>query len=98
MNYILDDAGEPVVEPDVLKWAKWFEEFANRRVALDEIGDVRVSTVFLGMDHNFDDKGPPILWETLVGGGPLDEEMDRYTSKASALAGHAAMVERVKNA
>ena len=98
MNYILNEQGEPVVEPDTIKWAKWFEEIANRRVALKTIGNVSVSTVFLGMDHNFGDEGLPVLWETLVGGGPLDEEMNRYTSKAAALAGHAAMVERVKNA
>lgn len=98
MTYILDDAGEPVAEPDVLKWGRWFEEIANRRVAEDQIGDVRVSTVFLGIDHNFSGEGLPMLWETMVFSGPLDEECERYASIAGAIAGHAAMVERVKNA
>ena len=27
-------------------------------------------TVFLGLDHDFLDRGDPILWETMVFGGP----------------------------
>lgn len=102
MTYILDDAGNPVVEPDMIKWAKWFEEaqssvpYTKRHIALDTIGNVKISTVFLSIDHNFTDEGSPILWETMVFGGPLDEEQARYTDKATALAGHAAMVKRVR--
>jgi hypothetical protein len=55
---------------------------------------IRVSTVFLGLDHAFRG-GPPVLWETMVFGGVLDGEMDRYTSKAAAFAGHQAMCRRV---
>ncbi len=65
-KYILDDHGEPRAEPDLFTWAKWFEEaFDKRRVASTEIGDVRVSTVFLGLDHSFGDE-EPIFWETMV--------------------------------
>jgi hypothetical protein len=49
---------------------------------------VEVSTVFLGLDHDLSGNGPPILWETMVFGGPLDGHTDRYTSLAAALAGH----------
>ena len=70
---------------------------ADRTVERTKLNDeVEVSTVFLGMDHNFGGKGNPVLWETLVFGGPLDGEMDRYTSKQEAIAGHKRMVERVK--
>jgi hypothetical protein len=63
----------------------------------DEAGDdaIEVSTVFLGMDHNWRESGPPILFETLVFGGPLDGEMDRYCTRAEALDGHQEMCERV---
>ena len=54
-----------------------------------------VSTVFLGLDHNYSPFGPPVLWESLVFGGPLDGEMDRYSSRAQALAGHQALCQRV---
>jgi hypothetical protein len=100
--YILDDRGEPVPTFDPLEWGRWFET-AERHVAhdMDEgegAAHVRVSTVFLGLDHNFWGNGPPILWETLVFGGPLDGEMDRYTSRADALRGHQAMCRRVSEA
>lgn len=69
-----------------------------KRVALDVLpGDVRISTVWLGLDHGWGE-GLPVIFETLVFGGPLDGEMERYTSEARALAGHATMVERVKDA
>lgn len=86
-NYILDENGEPKAV-DILTWGKDFE-MADRRVAVDMIGDLKVSTVFLGLDHNFSDEGPPVLWETMVFGLPGDEEiMLRYTSKTDALEGH----------
>lgn len=56
-----------------------------------------MSTVFLGIDHAFSG-GLPVLWETIVFGGPLDGEMDRYTSRADALAGHQVMCARVRAA
>jgi hypothetical protein len=63
-RYILDDSGNPKPEPDLIKWGTWFEK-GNRIVKQDQIGDVWVSTVFLGLDHSFGG-GPPILWETMT--------------------------------
>jgi len=68
----------------------------TRRIARTEVAEgVEVSTVFLGLDHNFGFDGAPVLFETLVFGCPLDGEMDRYTTESAARAGHEAMVERV---
>lgn len=92
-KWILRD-GIPERSTDALEWAGWFET-ADRTVARTEMGDVLVSTVFLGLDHSFG-KGVPILWETLVFGGKLDGEMDRYTTREAAEKGHARMVSRVK--
>lgn len=50
---------------DLLTWGLWLET-ANLRVACDEIGPYRVSTVFLGLDHNFEDHGDPLLFETML--------------------------------
>lgn len=61
-QYVLNDRGEPVPEPNIFAFAKWYDKF-DSRVALDDIGEVRVSTVFLGIDHQHGN-GPPILWET----------------------------------
>ena len=85
--YILNAAGAPQAVHDVRTWGAWLET-ADRLVAQDQFGDVVVSTVFLGLDHRVGADGPPVLWETLIFGGPLDGEQRRYTSRADAEAGH----------
>ena len=92
-NYILID-GKPVAEPDIIKWAMW-RETADTIVKQDRIGGVFVSTVFLGLDHAFG-KGPPMLYETMVFGGPHDKYQERYCTRDEALAGHARAVVMVK--
>ena len=89
-RYILVN-GEPVEADDLHGWARWYEAHSDERVVQQDIvGDgVKVSTVFLGLNHNFGKDGPPVLWETMIFGGPHDEYQQRYTSKADALAGHA---------
>jgi hypothetical protein len=91
-HYILK--GHKAVPADLMTWARWLET-TSRRVAETKVGAARVSTVFLGLDHSFGD-GPPLLFETMVFGGPLDDEMERYTTWDEAEQGHARMVERVR--
>jgi hypothetical protein len=86
-NYVLDEHGNPKEEPDLLKWAAWYESNKARRVALDERGDVMVSTVFLGLDHRFGE-GAPILYETMIFGGKENGYQDRYCTREEALEGH----------
>jgi hypothetical protein len=98
MHYMLD-GHTPIPVADVLTWARWFET-GDRTVKQDRIDEgsgVDVSTVFLGLDHNWGD-GPPILFETMVFNGPLDQAQDRYATWEDAEAGHAAMVQRVRAA
>ena len=90
--YILE--GHKAVKTDLSTWAKWLES-AEHHVADEPIGDVRVSTIFLGLDHSFG-FGPPLLFETMVFGGPLDQNQDRYTTWEEAKEGHKKMVSRVK--
>lgn len=93
-HYILE--GHKAVPVDLMTWARGFER-ADRIVAKTDVGDSKVSTVFLGLDHSWGD-GPPMIFETLVFGGPLAGEMERYSTWEEAEAGHAAMVERVRAA
>lgn len=71
--YILDADGNPVRVPDALTWGRWFEK-AERHVAWTEIGEWTVSTVFLGLDHNYADEGPPVLFETMILGPEVEIE------------------------
>lgn len=102
MNYILD-GHEVIEEPDIRKWANWYET-ANRHVNQttatvslggENVGEIRISTIFLGIDHSFEE-GPPLLFETMVFGGKLDLEMDRCSTWGAAEKMHDLMLEKVK--
>ena len=93
-KFILD--GHKAVRVDLMTWAKWYEK-ADRKVAKDTVGESRISTVFLGMNHQWG-KGPPLLFETMVFDGPLDGEQERCSTWEQAEAQHAAIVEKVKAA
>ena len=72
-------------------------EHQDRTVAKSNVGDYWVSTVFLGLDHQWEDNGPPLLFETMVfGKGPLDERQERCTTWEEAEAMHEAMCEEVR--
>ncbi len=90
--YILDENGEPVPCPEAVQWAQWKEtHYDDWRLGYSEFpGEVYVSTVFLGIDHNFTMKGDPILWETMIFNLPGDEYeyQERYRSKEEAEEGH----------
>lgn len=97
LKYILDENNEPVPCEDLFVFASWFEDVENRIVAKDKVDDVEVSTVFLGIDHDFSGQGPPVLWETMIFGGRYNESQGRYCSHADALKGHAAALAAVKD-
>lgn len=58
-------------------------------------GGARVSTVWLGLDHQFGD-GPPLIFETMVfpAESSMDLDCERYSTEEEAKAGHSAMVEK----
>lgn len=63
--YVLDDDGVPRREPDTLAWAHWYAG-ADRCIGSERIGDLFVSTVFLGVDQTFGRGARPVLFETMV--------------------------------
>lgn len=63
-----------------------FDSPDSRRVALDDVDDARVSTVFLVIDHGFADQ--PVLFETMVFGGRHDQAQWRYATWDEARQGH----------
>lgn len=94
--YILD--GHTPVESDCYAWAKWLETRKGEegwRVGHHVADGIEVSTVFLGLNHNWGD-GEPLIFETMVFGGPLDSEQERYSTWEEAEAGHASMVRRAQ--
>lgn len=84
--YVLKDK-TPVHVPDVMTWARWFES-ADRHIANTNIGDVHISTVFLGLDHGYSELGPPLIFETMIFGGEHDQYQDRCSTYEEAEAMH----------
>lgn len=103
-HYILDDSGEPVPVDLMTWGRWWedsdkrivLQDHPNirsrgtrtkGRYGRPSRRRLMVSTVFLGLDHNWGD-GPPVLWETMIFGGPFNEYQERYRSRLDALRGH----------
>jgi hypothetical protein len=83
-----DPSGEPMGFGD---WASAFDSDGPERFVAQEnvTWCIRVSTVWLGLDHSFTGEGPPLIYETMIFGGPHDGDMWRYATREEAEAGHA---------
>ena|SRR5258708_4614514 len=98
-KYCLDAGGEPVPVDNMSDWAKWYENTELRRIAETTLGKLWISTVFLGIDHNFSGSGDPVLWEVMIFCGsdeshPLHEYQERCSgSRKQALQMHARTVQ-----
>jgi hypothetical protein len=90
--YDLD--GEPI---DMFEWEVLFRDCEGRQVAETEVGDVRISTVWLGINYRFDEEGAPLIFESMVFGGEFDHTTDRYPNWHAALAGHDQLVTMVQS-
>lgn len=91
--YILNADHQPEPVADTARWGLWMER--NRLVRLTEFADgSRVSTVFLGLDHDWGGHGPPVLWESMYfSAHGTGEAQWRYTTHEAALAGHQRLVD-----
>ena len=71
-------------------------------VKQEKFGDYKISTVWLGNDHNFYQDGLPIIFETMIFKNTdtdrpwCDIYMDRYSTEEEALRGHEIAVEIAK--
>lgn len=82
--YILKDR-KPVVA-SLLEWGAFLSS-PERLVDITELpGDVVVSSVFLGIDHGWG--GEPLLFETMIFGGPHDCYQERCATWDEAVAMH----------
>ena len=85
---------EPYKMHDLLVWGMWFEQ-ADRHVAQTTVNDYWISTVFLGMDHSWNED-EVTLFETMVfdRNHKNGDVMKRYATWNEAAVGHAEMVKR----
>jgi hypothetical protein len=104
--YLLDKNKQPY-KVEMLKWAEWLEsDYREKHVRHTYINlyDVRISTVFLGMDHGYPQWShhpknyKPVLFETMIFWNhkhELDQYQERYHTWDEALAGHRRAVREV---
>jgi hypothetical protein len=86
----------PISDEDYLGWARELKDTEHRRVAFDQLTDtIRVSTVFLGLNHGFND-GPPLWFETMAFGLEDDKLQERCETYEQAEQQHAKMLAQVK--
>lgn len=94
-RYYVLDGRDVVPVGDVSKWGEMFEDMNARRVSEDMVGEARISTVFLGIDHSFG-RGPPLLFETMIFGGEHDGFQERSSTYGQAEAMHARALAMVR--
>ena len=97
MYFTLDNELSPTPCRSLSQYLEWHEEMGESSdwyisktgmgfsVAIDHVRDSTVSTVYLGMNHRFDD-GPPLLWETMS--FPAEEICERRETYEEAMAAH----------
>jgi len=89
-HYILDGKVTVPVD-DVIEWAQQFKR-DSVHVGDSTVNGVRVSTVFLGLNHEYDPRKPPLLFETMIFGGEHDQACWRYGTWDEAEVGHERIV------
>lgn len=67
----------------------------NRHVGDTYINGIRISTVFLGLDHAFYPGRGPILFETMIFGGEYHDYQNRYYTWDEANDAHTAIVRAI---
>ena len=82
----------PVPCDDPNEWAKFYGTPGSRRVAETQVGPLRISTIFLALDHSFFD-GPAMLFETMIFDGGDDSYQTRCETWDEAEAMHKRAVE-----
>jgi hypothetical protein len=88
---------------ELMDWAHKFEDTEYKRVAETTLPDgTYISTVWLGLDHQFGD-GPPLIFETMVFDASMGtmfdgDYTDHYTLLSEAEEGHLAVVLKVRAA
>lgn len=99
---------DKVVPVDIEGYVKWkaskTKEDGSTIILQDVLGEMLISTTFLGLDHNLGMAGPPKLFETMafpidIGSKKIvdfDDDLfcDRYSTLSQAVAGHKKIIKQ----
>jgi hypothetical protein len=82
MDYYKLDSKKRIRPCSQQTWAK-FHNIPTKIIVQDTTNNGFVSTVFLGLNHQFSE-GPPLIFETMIFGGTHDDYMARCTTYKQA--------------
>lgn len=96
--YRRDGTPYPDGPEQTLAWARDFGDVDKRIVAQTRLWNgAFVSTVFLGLDHQYGD-GPPLIFETMVFDiGPVEDTFGRWSTEDEAWYGHLCAMRRYRS-
>lgn len=94
--FLLDENNvpKPVTLGKYIEYIK--DQPFNKHIGCFEQDGVRVSTVFLSINHAVSSSSEPVLFETMIFGGHHDNFQRRYCTYDQAVAGHQHAVNIVK--
>lgn len=99
-KYKLTESKEIVEVKDLIEWANWYE-FNDRVVKSEHYEDFFISTIFIGLDHNFGNypTKKPILFETMIFDGKSITERycQRHHTYIDALIAHDEIVAKLQD-
>lgn len=80
-KYRLDGSPYPDTAEGLLEWATDFQDQRGRIVRQETLWNgIWVSTVWLGLDHNFGRSGPPLIFETMAFNNIIEDYMEPITT------------------
>lgn len=106
LYFTLDDDLKPVPSDGESYW-DWFRSMPESsgwytkktgigfKVADTNVDGIRVSTVYLGLDHSYGGGSGPLLWETMI--FPGEGFQERYASHDEAIERHRELVETIRS-
>jgi hypothetical protein len=94
LDLYFDRQGEPI---SLERWCELMEDPNYKIVEQTDVGMAHVSTVWLGLNHQYWPDGPIRIFETMIFGGHRDQEQWRYATEEAAREGHADTVESLRS-
>lgn len=92
-HYILNDQKE-IVEVPLMEWVEWIEHTDKRFLKSSKVGEIKVSSIFLGLDYSFGGK-EPLYFETMIFGGKREGEIERYSTYDETMKRHEEIVKEL---
>lgn len=83
---------------DFTSWAQLMADDDYKRIKLDVVGHLTISTVWLGMNHNYSNVGPKQIFETMIfpAGSHNEQHISRYETEQEALDTHNELVASIQ--